>query len=206
MSLKPNGIILTYGDNDTFPLWLLQDALNIRTDAVVLNIPLLADAGYRKIIFGKLGLPSFEKEYKDGATSESEKELVEFIIRNKPANHPLYIGLPAWKQMKAYEKNLFLVGLVLEYNAENIDNIALLKNNFENRYQLDYVWNRFHFDISAAMVDRMNINYLPGIFKLYDHYALCGDLTGVSKMKELGMIIAQKGGEEWLKKAGAIIK
>jgi hypothetical protein len=206
MTIKPNGVILTFGDNDTFPLWLLQDVLDIRTDVTVLNIPLLSEPEYRDIIFKKVGLPGFIKEYKDGATSESRKEILEYILRNKPATLPVYIGLPAWSQIKEYEKNLYLVGLALEYSTENIDNIALLKNNYENKYVLDYIKNRFEYDLSASIVERININYLPGIFKLYEHYTLSGDFTNTQKMKELGLIIAQKGGQEWLNKASAIFK
>jgi len=112
----------------------------------------------------------------------------------------------ASKQINEYEKNLYLVGLVLEYSTGNIDNIASLKNNFENNYALDYVRNRFEYDISAELVDRMNINYLPGIFKLYEHYTLSGDLTNAKKMKDLGLLIAQKGGQGWLDKAMTLLK
>lgn len=206
MTIKSNGIVLTFGDNDTYPMWMLQDALDIRPDVVVLNIPLASDSAYRAIIFKKLGIPEFSKNYMDGATSESEKEIMEFIFKNKPSDRPLYIGLPAWKEMKEYENNLYLVGLALEYSKENIDNIALLKNNFENKYALDYIKNRFEYDISADIVNRTNINYLPGIFKLYEHYMLSGDITQAQKMKELGLLIAQKGGKEWLDKASQILK
>jgi hypothetical protein len=101
---------------------------------------------------------------------------------------------------------LYLVGLVLEYSSDNIDNIASLRNNFENNYSLDYIRNRFEYDISAELVDRMNINYLPGIFKLYEHYSQSGDLTNAKKMKDLGLIIAQKGGQGWLDKASSLLK
>jgi hypothetical protein len=130
--------------------------------------------------------------------------------------------LPLWKQIYAskktngyvsaadqineYEKNLYLVGLVLEYSTNNIDNIASLRNNFENNYALDYIRNRFEFDISAELVDRLNVNYLPGIFKLYEHYAQSGDLTNAKKMKELGLLIAQKGGQGWLDRAVTLLK
>jgi len=206
LTLKPNGIIMTFGDNDTYPLWILQDAMNIRPDVIVVNVPLLTDSSYRKIIFKKLNVPNFSKEYKDGSTTESEKEIVDYLIKNSSKTLSLYIGLPAWKQMKEYENNLYLVGLALEYSTENIDNIALLKNNFENNYALDYIKNRFEYDMSASIVERMNINYLPGIFKLYEHYKLSGDLTHAQKMKELGLLIAQKGGKEWYDKALAILK
>ncbi len=199
MTIKPNGVILTFGDNDTYSSWFLQDVFGIRKDVTVLNVPLLSDKNYRDSMFKKLNIPEF-KEYTDDS-SESEKEILAHILKNRPQTLSIYVGLPAWKQLKEYENNLYLVGLALEYSSENIDNIALLKNNFENLYVLDYVKQRFEYDICDEQVNRMNINYLPGIFKLYKHYTLSGDEMHAKKIKELGLGIAQKGGQEWMDKA-----
>jgi hypothetical protein len=46
-AVPPGGVLVTAGDNDSFPLWYLQQVEEYRTDVAVVTVPLLGATWYR---------------------------------------------------------------------------------------------------------------------------------------------------------------
>ena len=53
-SIKKNGVLVTFGDNDTFPLWYAQEVEGSRTDVRILNFTLSGMYWYVEQLYNKL--------------------------------------------------------------------------------------------------------------------------------------------------------
>jgi len=179
--LPPNAILISSGDNDTYPIWYLQ-ATGIRKDVTVINLHLLHLDDYRKKLFTEMGITDLDKTG-DGKNStlvqnpDYQKNLIRHIASNKK-NYPVLVALTTAcnnQYTSTVEQDLYLTGLAYQYSTKAIDNMALLKRNVEQYFALDYIDKPFYNDISPDLVKHINTNYLVPLLKLYDHYKLAGE-------------------------------
>ena len=209
MGLDKNAILLTEGDNDTYPVWLLQ-AQGIRKDVTVLNLNFIIwKNDYRDKIFGELGINKWKlTDEPDGKATEADyqklkREIIKHIASNKN-NYPVYTALTAAcdeKYLSLIKQNLYLTGLAYLYSNEAVDNIGFLRKNIEKNYALDYLNVTFYQDLSPQMVKIINRNYVVPFLTLYDHYKLTGDIQKQEWIKSLLLkIAADTEDEEKVKK------
>ncbi len=132
-SVGKNGIIVSYGDNDTFPLWYMQEMEGYRTDVRVVNTSLMTADWYidqmRRQFYDSPALPLTlpQKMYK-GSTNDTvypseennplaDKELdIKTFIELIKSEHPLFRQKDMFGQ---YDALLPTTHLSIPVNKEN---------------------------------------------------------------------------------------
>ncbi len=191
ISLDPNAILLVNGDNETYPAWVLQNAKKVRPDVLVLNVSLSINDSYREWVFKENGIPPLT--FKNGSERRSEN-IVKHLIENVH-NKPIYISSFAPSDIyKAYTDKFYSIGLSYKYSEKSFDNLAVLRNNVENKYLLDFIKQSFCNHYAQTAGDQMEVGYIPVFLKLYDHYLQSGELQKAEKLKSLAETVALKVG------------
>jgi hypothetical protein len=186
-SVEQNGILITHGENDTYPIWIQQSVKSERTDIKVLYIDLLENKEYREKELKALGLDITNdiKINKSGFLKE---------LASESKSRPVYFATTvAPELLKPMSANLYLTGLAFKYSESSFDNLELLKKNWNTKMTKVEINSEDNSD--GSIESKMNLNYLPGILLLYDNYSKDGNKEA-EKLKELALKLGSEGGKE----------
>lgn len=199
-SIDQNGVILTNGDMDSLPKWVLQYGAKIRPDVLVVNKWFLAfENEYRRKIFKELDMAPLSKKESD---FENLDDYVDYVTVEslKNCKRPIYTSSGTPKEFLKHhnlEDKMYLVGNALKYSEEKFNNTAVIKKNIEEKYVLDYLLNNFQIHEEDEVVKtQMNLTYLPSLIHLRKYYESKNEKGSVQKCNSLIDRIATDSGRK----------
>jgi hypothetical protein len=171
LSVPENGILITNGDNDTYPAWYLQSK-GVREDVLIANFSLLNVSDNIRYL-KKNGLPikisdeEIEKlrpeKTKEGKIVFVADKIVSMLMDNEE-RPVVFAATVAPQRMEGYE--LRMRGMVFEIGKGPVD-IETTKSLFHSTFKLDNTLS-IPQDSVNSVIEKMIINYHASLFKLVD--------------------------------------
>lgn len=194
MSVEENSVLFTEGENTTLPLFVLQDVLNVRKDVVVLNLDLLLGEDYLGRKFKTVGLIPIAIGTDGGLL---EKNVICADVPQQNSNRKFYYALTLQQDnIQSIKDQLYVVGLASEISATRMDNIAVIRENLEKKFLMDYLMVDFNGESEFATGRVLSANYLVPLLLIYEQYKKENNSARVAELTKMLKKIARDSDRE----------
>ena len=195
MSTAPAALLLTNGDNDTYPALLLQSLHAVRTDVLVLNLYLVEHQRAQQQSLLKNEEIEVDLSALPRGDSAAFAAALVGALATKAPQRPVYFALStsaAYKeQLNEY---LYIEGLAARYSTKGVDHLAYLSDHIENQFRLDSLtqnWYAESHPSTHSVVERLNSNYAFPFILLAEHYDARGEKTRAERWRERAFDVAR---------------
>lgn len=174
MPLEPSAIVMTNGDNDTFPLWYIQEVEHVRRDVRVVNLSLLNTPWYIRQLRDQEPRVPFTftdaelnaiQPYQDEKTGKIiwvKDQAAANMIQANRWKRPIYLAVTVPEQL-GLEKHLVLEGLVFRVYPHEVG-----EHTVNSAKTLNNLYHVFRY---VGLLDK-NRNYDSTVYKDDNAYKL----------------------------------
>ncbi len=132
-------ILLTYGDNDTFPFWYLQQVEGVRKDVQIINLNLFTGSWYQQQVAAQLAQQGTPILPVQSGERHNLLELLTILVQQAPAEErPIHISHYVYERYAAlFEEHTAMVGFGYALSPSPCDSIdcnAFYRNVMANRW------------------------------------------------------------------------
>ncbi len=181
ISLPPDAILFTQGDNEAYPMLSLQEYEGFRRDVRVIKIGMLVIPKALSLLRDSLKVPisysdseSIKLDYPEPLFTQVLTNIIENAHK---MGHPVYFAALDSARMGEYQNNLVKEGLVWRVvdvkTMDSIDIDKVIKNMVE-KYRLDNIGRKEVWSANFSPIIReylsLGINYLASYNMMAEHY------------------------------------
>ena len=184
IGLDKDGIVFTNGDNDTFPLWYIQEVEGFRKDVKVINLSLLQTPWYIKqcrdnepkvpIAWSTEQIDNIRPVLTSSGPLQIRDLAVQHILATNRWKRPIYFAVTippeTYAPYRDYLEMEGLVYLVVPRKGENMINVEKLKQNILTNFDyegiLDKNWKRQTEIYHAPYETHLIQNYAAAFIQL----------------------------------------
>ncbi|MCB0762360.1 MAG: hypothetical protein KDC12_12610 [Flavobacteriales bacterium] len=165
-SMPDGSVVVTYGFDDTFPIWIAQYVSGIKPNVKVVPVDLLGNPKYAQRICSLLGV-----EKVSFADMDAKKRIDHLLNSSYPY---LYLALTVdGGILKKAQKKLYLTGLALHHLPDGIENVSTLVYNWENQFEKN------HLNSNEGIIRNYQLIYAV----LEDYYEYSGNAASLERIR-----------------------